>query len=142
MGMKLVALFVASLLAVPVAARADEVLNPPGGPVEAMPSPQQRQKNRALKQALMQQFDTNGDGRLEPRERMRAVRVLQRIERKLAGRDARGAQQRPRMKKLIQRFDTNHDGTVDQSEMPPGAARKLRHLDRDRDGWVEPGEVR
>ena len=144
MGMKLVAVVLASLLALPAAARADEVLNPPGG------DPQQRHKNKELKRALMQQFDMNGDGRLGPRERMRAVRVLERIQQKLAGRDgaqgAQGAQaqgQRPKkMRRFIQRFDTNHDGTVDRSEMPPGAARKLRRLDRDRDGWVEPAEVK
>ena len=101
-------------------------------------------KNRELKRALMLQFDRNGDGRLGPRERMRAVRVLERIQRKLAGRDGQQGQAAPQQKRrrFIQRFDTNRDGNVDRSEMPPGAARKLRRLDRDRDGWVEPGEVR
>jgi hypothetical protein len=149
--MKLVALAIASLLALPVAARADEVLTPPGGPVytevndpqdrpQAGAQPQQRQKNRAFKRALMDQFDANGDGRLGPQERMRAIRVLQRIQQKLAG----GSQQQrgKKMQRFIQRFDTNHDGNVDRSEMPPGAARKLRRLDRDRDGWVEPNETR
>jgi hypothetical protein len=162
--MKLVALFLASLLALPAAARADEVLNPPGGPVfvEANHSqpeagtrdPQRRHKNRELKRALMLQFDVNGDGRLGPRERQRAIRVLEKIQRKLAGRADgpqrgqqvdRGAQAQPRrqkMRRFIQRFDTNGDGTVDRSEMPPGAANKLRRLDRDGSGWVEPGELR
>ena len=161
------AVVLASLLALPAAARADDVLNPPGGPVfveanNPQPErvdrpdrpdrpgrdPQQKHKNQALKHALMQQFDMNGDGRLGPRERMRAARVLGRIQQKLAGRD--GAQgrlqaqgQRPqKMRRFVKRFDTNHDGTVDQSEMPPGAARKLRRLDGDRDGWVEPSEVK
>jgi hypothetical protein len=77
---------------------------------------------------------------------MRAVRVLRRIEMKLAGKmQGQAAQGRMGRKgqmrgKLIERFDTNHDGTVDQSEMPPGAARKLRRFDRDRDGWLEPNE--
>jgi Ca2+-binding EF-hand superfamily protein len=151
MGMKLAAMILASLLALPTAARADEVLHPPGGPVfvEAdypqaggrAPSPEQRQKNKQLKQALMLQFDRDGDGRLGPDERRKAIRVLARIQRKLAGQGAQG-QQRPKMRRFIQRFDTNGDGNVDQSEMPPGAARKLRRMDRDRDGWVEPTEVR
>lgn len=122
--MKLAALILTSLLALPTAAQAN---------------PDQQQKNRALKQALMQQFDRDGDGRLGPEERRKAVRVLARIQRKLAGRDG---QQRPKMRRFIQRFDTNGDGNVDRSEMPPGAARKLRRMDRDRDGWVEPTEVR
>ncbi|MDQ3337338.1 MAG: EF-hand domain-containing protein [Myxococcota bacterium] len=138
----------ASLLALPTAARADEVLNPPGGPVlvEAdyqQPDQQQRHKNRELKRALMLQFDRDGDGRLGPRERMQAVRVLERVQRKLAGRDGQPRQQgQQQRRRFIQRFDTNGDGNVDRSEMPPGAARKLRRLDRDHDGWVEPNEVR
>ena len=157
--MKLVAIVFASLLALPAAARADEVLNPPGGPVyveadytpqagqpQQGPSPQQRQKNKQLKRALMDQFDANGDGRLGPQERARAIRVLARIQAKLAGQGAQGHQGQPgrraKMKKFIQRFDTNRDGTVGPDEMPPGQARRLRRLDQDRDGWVEPGEVR
>ena len=157
--MKLVAIVFASLLALPAAARADEVLDPPGGPVYVEadytpqagqpaqgPSPQQRARNKQLKQALMDQFDANGDGRLGPQERQRAIRVLARIQAKLAGKDAHGQQgkqgRRGKMRKFIQRFDTNGDGTVDRSEMPPGAARRMRGMDRDRDGWVEPGEVR
>ncbi len=151
--MKLLAMVVASMLALPSLARADEVLNPPGGQVVVQVNnaegPQgtpdrarQRAKNRALKAALMAQFDMNGDGRLGPRERMRAVRVLRRIETKLAGKAEQGRMGRKGQmrRKLIERFDTNHDGTVDQSEMPPGAARKLRRFDRDRDGWLEPNE--
>ena len=150
--MKLAVLLLASLLAIPTAARADEVLHPPGGPVyvEADTHPRaggprrepQQQQNRQLGRALMQQFDRNGDGRLGPRERMRAIRVLARIQRKLAGRDGQQGRQRPQMRRFIQRFDTNGDGNVDRSEMPPGAARKLRRFDRDRDGWIEPGEAR
>jgi hypothetical protein len=144
---------IASMLALPSLARADEVLNPPGGQVVVQvnngegpqPTPdraRQRAKNRALKAALMAQFDMNGDGKLGPRERMRAVRVLRRIEMKLAGKaeQARMGRKGQMRRKLIERFDTNHDGTVDQSEMPPGAARKLRRFDRDRDGWLEPNE--
>ncbi len=146
--MKLVAVVLASLFALPSLARAEgEQLDPPSGPVyvevrnDQVP-PQQRARNHRLKQALMEQFDTNGDGRLEPRERMRAIRVLNRIERKLAGRDGQRGQRGTMRRRFIERFDTNHDGNVDQSEMPPGAARKLRRFDRDRDGWVEPGELR
>ncbi len=78
----------------------------------------------------------NGDGRLGPRERIRAIRVLGRVQMKLAG------GRRGQMKRLILKYDANGDGDVDRGEMPPAAARKLRKLDRDRDGWVEPNEVR
>jgi hypothetical protein len=89
--MKLVALVFASLLAIPLA-HAEDVLNPPGGPVyveRTVAPPQRPRKNRALRLALMQQFDRDGDGRLNPRERMRAARVLGRLQQKLAGKDLR-----------------------------------------------------
>lgn len=136
--MKLLGILVVFALSAP--ARADEVLHPPGGPVvvEAdyrQQAPDRRQKMQQLRRALIASFDANGDGKLGPRERMRAARVLEKIQRKLAGRDGMDKRQR-----FIRRFDTNRDGNVDPSEMPPGAARKLRRLDRDRDGWLEPNE--
>ena len=136
--MKLVGLVIASVLALPVAAQAEEILHPPGGPVyidaNHQPQPAQRRaRAQRLKRALVEAFDANGDGRLGPRERMRAARVLGRIQKKLA----RSAM-RPQLKrKLIERYDVNRDGTVDPSEMPPGMARKLRRFDRDRDGWMD-----
>ena len=134
--MKLVGLILASVLALP-AAHAEQVLDPPGGPVyvEAnyQPRPVQRAKAQRFKRALVEAFDANGDGRLGPRERMRAARVLGRIQKKLA----RGAMQPHLKRKLIERYDINRDGTVDPSEMPPGPARKLRRFDRDRDGWMD-----
>ena len=164
--MKLLAVVIASVLALPAAARADDVLNPPSGPVyvevnnpqgaPAPRDPQQRAKNQQLKKALLAHFDRNGDGKLGPRERMHAIKVLRRIEMRLAGRAGQQGQQgqqgrqgpamgdpQRRMKmrqKFIRRFDTNGDGNVDRSEMPPGAARKMRRFDRDHDGWIEPGE--
>jgi hypothetical protein len=93
--MKLVVAFLlASLLAVP-AAFAEDV-------------PHQRQKSHAFKQALLQQFDRDGDGRLNPRERMRAARVLARIQQKLAGRGQRNpmrAQQGGMREQRMQRFE-------------------------------------
>ena len=90
-----------------------------------------------LRRVLVARFDANGDGQLGPRERMRAIRALERVQRALA----RGGQQQGK-RKLIERFDTNHDGDVGPGEMPPAAARRLRPLDRDRDGWIEPHERR
>ena len=144
--MKLAPLLLGILLATTGTAAADEVLHPPGGPVYVSdpppavhvqhadldrPAPRRgergergdradrKQRARQLRRALVETFDANGDGRLGPRERMRAARVLRRIERRLAA----GAQD-PR---------------------GPAAARgALRRYDRDgdRDGRVEPGEYR
>jgi Ca2+-binding EF-hand superfamily protein len=77
-------------------------------------------------QMMLERFDVNHDGRLEPRERRIARREL-RHERKL--------------RKLIKKYDLNHDGVVDQGEMPPRMARKLRRLDTNHDGWVDDGDA-
>jgi len=136
--MKLAAAFLAVLLAIPGAASADDMLRPPSGPVvaeEGAPArpPRHAMKQARLKRALLARFDRDQDGRLGPRERQQAIRALRRLERQLA----RG--QGPR-RRAIQRYDRNGDGNVGPREMPPGAARRMRPLDRDRDGWVSPGE--
>jgi hypothetical protein len=164
--MKLVGLALATFLGLStlaLSARADDVLRPPGGPVyveEAPPvqaaddaapvrqgpprnpggqrDPRARRAERAeLRRALVRELDANGDGRLGPRERMRALRILRRMEHQLAGAD-----RRQRARRFIQRYDINGDGNVGPREMPPGAADRLRRLDRDGDGWVEPRELR
>jgi len=170
--MKLATLLLGILLATTGTASADEVLNPPGGPVYVSDPPPMRaepredlredrrdvrgemrsmrraeraQRARQLRRALVETFDANGDGRLGPRERMRAVRVLRRIERRMAAGapDGRGPDARGRaVRGAIRRYDLNGDGNVGPGEMPPAGARRLRRLDRDGDGWVEPGEYR
>ncbi|MEO8703127.1 MAG: hypothetical protein ABI867_23985 [Kofleriaceae bacterium] len=167
--MKLALVFaaLAALSAMPAIAGAD-VLNPPSGPVddgeaevaEPMPvrndshagrgdrmrrDPTARRVHRQrLRQALLAEFDVNGDGRLGPRERQRAVRVLRRIEGRMAGHAQRGGGQQQRaakLRKFIQRHDRNGDGSLGPDEVPAGAANKLRRFDRDGDGWVEPRDV-
>ncbi len=104
--MKLASLIVVALTAVSSVASADR-LNPPGGPVDTsdvdvdidvrvdaprdrmrqrpggMRDPQQVAKRQRLRRVLIEQFDVNGDGRLGPRERMRAARTLRKIEQRL-----------------------------------------------------------
>jgi hypothetical protein len=165
--MKLAALLLGTLLATAITAgtaSADELLRPPGGPVPvsdaapvqpgALPrSPAAMQRGPAamqrgpramqrqqLRRALVSTFDANGDGRLGPRERMRALRALRRIERRLATPDGAPNTRGRAARNAIRRYDLNGDGTVGPGEMPPAAARKLRRLDRDRDGWVDPNE--
>lgn len=180
--MKLVvAAFLALGLASSVA-QAD-TLNPPSGPVEddsADPMPVnnpdmgppmrgrqmqgqrgQRQRDPArvarrqqLRQALLQEFDVNGDGRLGPRERVRAVKMLRRLEGKLAAPMQRGQMRGPtqpgqlqqqrraqRQRQFMNRYDVNRDGQVDRDEVPNGAMRKLRPYDTNGDGWVDGNEM-
>ena len=155
--MKLVPLLLGILLATTATASADEVLHPPGGtvyvsdppPMRAEPARAERrrerelrhdelrgeraQRGRELRRALVETFDVNGDGRLGPRERMRAVRVLRRIERRLAADDPRGRAVRG----ALRRYDRDGDGNVGPGEMPPAMAKRLRRLDHDGNGWVD-----
>jgi hypothetical protein len=95
----------------------------PGPADPYAPNAERRMERRAERhQMMLQRFDVNRDGRLEPRERRIAKREL-RHERKL--------------RKLIKKYDLDHNGVVDQGEMPPRMARKLRRWDTNQDGWVD-----
>lgn len=159
--MKLAALAILAGLLVPLTAAAD-VLNPPGGPVDtddAAPvyvntdgqrpraggqmrprDPRVQANRQRIRASLLAEFDVNGDGKLGPRERMRAVRVLRMMERKLAAPLARGQRDR-QYRRFMNRYDVNRDGQVGPREVPRGAADKLRRFDRNRDGWVERNEL-
>jgi hypothetical protein len=56
-----------------------------------------------LRQLLLQHFDRNGDGQLQPRERKQAARALHRIAKRLAKADRR----RPQVRRQ------QHDGHLD-----------------------------
>ena len=144
MFVKLPLLLSILLAAVPAAAD-DEVLNPPGGPVyveadvevEADAAPpqdfgprRQPEGKRDLRRVLIERFDANGDGRLEPRERQRAMRALRKLQQRMAMRTHK-------LRRLIQRFDQNGDGNLGPGELPPRAADKLRRFDRNGDGWID-----
>ena len=90
-----------------------------------------------LHQLLLERFDRNHDGRLEPKERKRAIRALRKLARRMAMQEQRGEARGARGRGLIRRFDTNGDRVVGPEEMPPGLARKLRPLDQNRDGWLD-----
>jgi EF hand len=135
------AVALASLVLTTSLARADDYAGPPG----SYPPP----PRAAFKQMLLERFDRNHDGRLEPRERRKAARALRRIARQLAvgrplrspggdiGSDLGRADHARQRERIIERYDRNGDGNVGPDEMPPGLARKLRRLDRNRDGWVD-----
>lgn len=76
-------------------AAADNYAGPPGeapvvvqgqGPVQPIARPMRR-GNGEFRRALMDRFDRNHDGRLEPRERRQAARALRKLAKKLARQD-------------------------------------------------------
>jgi hypothetical protein len=178
-GMKLAGLAViaglAGVVLAPSLARAD-VLSPPGGPVyvddgppradrgmprpgpiagarRGMRDPRAIARRQQIRRALLAGFDANHDGRLGPRERVRAIRALRRIERRLAAPlaqamarqgmrgKARRANRDRMYRRFMQRYDVNRDGRVGPREVPRGAADRLRRFDRDGDGWVDRDEL-
>jgi hypothetical protein len=149
--MKLAPFVFAVVVGLAGAARADD-LNPPGGPVHGDPAPvlvdapqqraamtqqQRRAQHEELRRMLLERFDRNGDGRLEPNERRQAIRALRQLARQLSVQQRRAVRQARQMRRVMRRYDQNGDGVVDQNEIPPNVARKLRRLDRNRDGWVD-----
>jgi hypothetical protein len=141
--MKLAAVLVV-LLGLTGAAAADELV--PVDPYAAPPPAMKQQRpQRPLKHFLLAHFDRDRDGRLEPRERMRAAKALHKLANRLARQDGRKDGRRDgraaRKRQFIRRFDLNGDGNVGPREMPPGLADELRPLDRDGDGWLRGNEL-
>lgn len=137
-GMKLAALAFLTALGLGGVAAADPAgpVNPPAGPV----APRADRPRGQLHQLLLERFDRNHDGRLDPEERRHAIRALRRLARRMElqeRRAERGARREARMRELVRRYDRNGDGVVSPDEMPPGLARRLQRLDRNGDGWLD-----
>src|SRR5262249_29425061 len=84
-----------------------------------------------LRQLLLERFDRDHDGRLDPEERRRAIRALRRLARRMEAmeamdtmarqerrseRAARGvspeARRDARIRRMVERYDRNGDGVV------------------------------
>jgi hypothetical protein len=136
--MKLAALAFLTTLGLGGVATADPAgpINPPAGPV----APRAERPRGQLRQLLLERFDRDHDGRLDPEERRHAVRALRRLARRMEMQERsgeRGVRREARMRELVRRYDRNGDGVVNPDEMPPGLARRLQRLDRNRDGWLD-----
>src|SRR5579862_1913196 len=100
--MKLAAVVLASLIAFTGRAHAD-AYGPPGSNAPAPP-----QRRAELRQMILERFDRNHDGRLEPRERRQAARALRRLARRLM-RDQNGARNAKLRRQVIERYDLDGD---------------------------------
>ncbi len=136
--MKLAALAFLTTLGLGGIAAADPAgpVNPPADPVAPRAEPPRGQ----LHQLLLERFDRDHDGRLDPEERRHAIRALRRLARRMEMQERRaeqGTRREARMRELVRRYDRNGDGVVSPDEMPPGLARRLQRLDRNGDGWLD-----
>jgi len=138
----------------------NDELAPPSGPVRIEPArqpigpagpgamgpgamrgdPRRMQLRAELRQALVERFDRNHDGRLEPAERRQAIRALRKLVRRMARREMM-AERRGRRDRLIQRFDKDGDGNLGPGELPPRLQEKLRRFDRNADGWLDDADL-
>ena len=120
--MKLAALLLAVLVSLTGIARADDV---------PQDRPQRGQRMQKLRRALVEQFDRDGDGRLDQRERRQAARALRRLSKRM------GENRQNRRAKLIQKYDLDGDGNLGPGELPPRVQQRLRRFDRNGDGWLD-----
>jgi Ca2+-binding EF-hand superfamily protein len=156
--MKLAAIVMVTSLGLGGAAFADRAAAPDPPPAAPSVAAAPRPPHGQFRERLLEQFDRNHDGILQPNERRRAIHALRRLaarmameERRREARDARVASRttdrpapiRPdeRLARRLHQLDTNHDGTIEADEMPPGLARRLRRFDRNGDGVLTPDEL-
>lgn len=113
----------------------------PVDPYDDAPRAERRhQRGRMLRQALVQQFDRDGDGRLAPQERKQAARALHRLAKRLQH-GQRGGKPGAKRDRLIRRFDLDGDGNLGPGELPPRVRERLRRLDHNGDGWIQNNEL-
>lgn len=85
-------------------------------------------KRAELRQKVLQKFDKNGNGQLEPDEREAAKEAMQKRREQGGGQGKEGAGPDPeRRKKLLEKFDKDGDGKLSESERAEAkAAREAR----------------
>ena len=163
--MKLAAIAVVASLGLGGAAYADRAGDHDApaatAPAEVAPRGPTPRPRGEVREVLLERFDRNHDGVLQPAERRRAIHALRRLARRMAmeerRRQVRDARARdrisraeaepgpdnlpPHLARTLRRLDTNHDGRIGPDEMPPGLARRLRRFDRNGDGVLSPDEL-
>lgn len=120
------------------------VLADPAGakPQPPMPPPP------AVREALVQQFDKDGDGVLSPEERQAAREYFQSLQRGGPRQEGGPREDRAAMRaRMLAMFDKDGDGQLDEQELAEAQAYRkrvqavlLEHFDADGDGVLSPEE--
>lgn len=93
---------------------------------QALAAPGEGDGKRAeLRQKLLQKFDKNGNGQLDPDEREAAKEAMQKRREQGGGQGKEGARPDPeRRQKILERFDKDGDGKLSEAER--AAAKEAR----------------
>lgn len=83
-------------------------------------------KRAELRQKVLQKFDKNGNGQLDPEEREAAKEAMQKRREQGGGKGpgGQGARDPERRKKLLEKFDADGDGKLNETER--AAAKEAR----------------
>jgi Ca2+-binding EF-hand superfamily protein len=104
----------------------------------ALADPAAGPRHHGMRQKLVERFDTNRNGQLEPAEKAEAERFI-------------AARKAERQQKRLARFDANRDGQLDAAELAAADAfraqkkaerrlRRFEQLDQNRDGVISKDE--
>lgn len=94
-------------------------------PVSAAPG-EGDEKRAELRQKVLQKFDKNGNGQLDPDEKEAAKEAMQKRREQGVGKGpgGQGGPDPERRRKLLERFDTDGDGKLNETER--AAAKEAR----------------
>ena len=94
-------------------------------PLIAAPS-ENNAKRAEVREKVLQKFDKNGNGQLDPDEREAAKEAMQKRREQGGGKGpaGQGAADPERRQKLLEKFDTDGDGKLSESER--AAAKEAR----------------
>jgi hypothetical protein len=122
-----------------------------GSVVQADPAPGAARPRGELRQLLLERFDRNHDGRLDPQERRRAILALHRLARRMAMQERRAQYRNERREERAEgrREEQREERAESRNELrEERAARRaarnralIERFDRNGDGVVTPDEM-
>lgn len=90
-------------------------------------------KRAEFRQKMLEKFDKNGNGQLDPDEREAAREAMAKRREQGGGKGGRGQGADPeRRKKMLERFDKDGDGQLSESERAEAKAAREARAKKDR----------